>query len=187
MWDSWTRGRLVGRGPYLLPPIARAGRRMSAPRNSKTPSTTMPTSGTGATEARRRDRRRAPAGPTASRRPTEAARSETSPCTPIRWLKAPSARLMKTRDLVAIGIPAGRLAEAAKQILQKAQSESADGRDSGRARSRPSPADYRDDERWADSRRCCSSAPPWRRRSRDTRTPHTESGATTSSRPRSIN
>ena len=30
---------------------------------------------------------------------------------------------MKTRDLVAIGIPAGRPAEAATQILQKAQNE----------------------------------------------------------------
>ena len=58
---------------------------------------------------------------------------------------------MKTRDLVAIGIPAGRPAEAAKQILQKAQSEkrgmAAVLAELGRVAA--SPADFRDDQRWA--------------------------------------
>ena len=58
---------------------------------------------------------------------------------------------MKTRDLVAIGIPAGRPAEAAKQILQKAQSErrgmAAVLGELGRVAT--SPADFLDDQRWA--------------------------------------
>jgi tRNA-splicing ligase RtcB len=58
---------------------------------------------------------------------------------------------MKTRDLVAIGIPAGRPAETAKQILQKAQSEkrgmTAVLGELGRVAA--SPADFLDDQRWA--------------------------------------
>ena len=58
---------------------------------------------------------------------------------------------MKTRDLVAIGIPAGRAAEAAKQILQKAQREkrgmAAVLGELGRVAA--SPADFLDDQRWA--------------------------------------
>ena len=58
---------------------------------------------------------------------------------------------MKTRDLVAIGIPAGRPAEAAKQILQKAQNEKRRMAAilGELSRVAASPADYRDDERWA--------------------------------------
>ena len=59
---------------------------------------------------------------------------------------------MKTRDLVAIGIPAGRPAEAAKQILQKAQSEkrgmAAVLGELGRVAA--SPADFLADQRWAE-------------------------------------
>ena len=66
-------------------------------------------------------------------------------------VQAPSALPMKTRDLVAIGIPAGRPAEVAKQILQKAQSEkrgmAAVLAELGRVAA--SPADFRDDQRWA--------------------------------------